>query len=68
MIDLMNTDRGVYQHVATVARMYRPGSHPPNFKGPYAVIASDLMQKVWMRMVASAKAEKAKRSQSESSH
>jgi len=67
LIERMRTDRGVYQHVATVARMFRPGATPPNFHGPYAVIASELIQKIWGRMVASAKAEKAKRKSMETS-
>lgn len=61
LIHRMKTDMGVHQHVATVARMYRVGATPPAYLGPYADIASELMQKVWARMHASAVADRAKR-------
>lgn len=61
LIRRMNTDKGVHQHVATVARMYRAGSTPPVYLGPYADIAAGLMQRVWTKMHASSEADKARR-------
>ena len=61
LIHRMNTDMGVHQHVAMVARKYRVGATPPEYLGPYADIASELMQQVWAKMYASAVADRAKR-------